>query len=114
MKKFMKWAIFFIFLTSLGCATQFYGSAHTIGGPKGCRSKCAELGMEFVGMVTMGEYSDGCICRVKGAQISQADIGGITASVVGVIMQMRRAAKERTRQTQQRKMVSPSRYSLEP
>jgi hypothetical protein len=31
--------------------------------------------MELVGMVALGEYSDGCICRKKDEKLSMQDIG---------------------------------------
>jgi hypothetical protein len=51
-----------------GCFAQFVGAAKVKNGPAGCRSACEQWGMELAGMVKMGEYSDGCICQVRGAQ----------------------------------------------
>jgi hypothetical protein len=51
-----------------GCVpTQFYGAPRVDKGPAGCKASCDAWGMELVGMVKMGEYSDGCICQVRGA-----------------------------------------------
>jgi hypothetical protein len=61
-----------------GCAPQyttFKGDAKIKDGPSGCEAKCRELGMELAGMVVLGEYTDGCICKKKDAQISMQDIG---------------------------------------
>jgi hypothetical protein len=53
--------------------------------------------MELAGMVAMGEYTDGCICQVKGEQLSINGVGrsallgaaGPVAGSVGVAQQMR-------------------------
>jgi hypothetical protein len=55
--------------------TVFEGAAKIKDGPSGCEAKCKELGMELVGMVVLGEYTDGCICKKKGAQMSMQEIG---------------------------------------
>jgi len=63
------------------CATTFTGSSTVKDGPKGCKAKCEQWGMELVGMVAMGEYSDGCVCQVPAAQkassLSVPDMGAI-------------------------------------
>ncbi len=48
-----------------GCQTVFTGAPKVTDGPKGCRAACDAWGMDLVGMVKMGEYSDGCICQVR-------------------------------------------------
>jgi hypothetical protein len=53
-----------------GCATVFKGSAQVPGGRSGCEQVCADWKMELVGMVQMGEYSNGCICQVPGQPVS--------------------------------------------
>src|SRR4051812_2997039 len=55
-------------LLTAGCVmpTRFTGEPKVLNGPAGCQIKCASWGMELVGMVVMGEYSDGCICQVRG------------------------------------------------
>ena len=78
----------------VGCATHFTGEAHIEGGPAGCQAKCQSWGQEFVGMIAMGEYSDACICRVPGKQVSLNTIaGGIGGGAAGVMMQMRRESE---------------------
>ena len=76
--------------TLVGCATSFTGEAHVEGGPAGCKAKCEGWGLEFAGMVAMGEYSDACVCHVRGAQVSHADVGAIGGAAAGVAMQMER------------------------
>lgn len=94
------------FLTgAMGCATSFTGSAKVPGGPAGCRDVCGGYGMELAGMVAMGEYSDGCICKVKG-EAAQSDgtriaVAGAGPAAVGVVMAMR----ERERQDEQQRQM---------
>lgn len=52
-----------------GCATSFTGSAK-LDGPQDCRKICDGWGMDLAGMVAMGEYTNGCVCKVKGGQLS--------------------------------------------
>ncbi len=76
MKSLLLWILIMLPLT--GCAPQyttFEGGAKIKDGPSGCETKCKEWGMELVGMVALGEYSDGCICKKKGSQLSMRDIG---------------------------------------
>lgn len=95
----------FIFFISLGflvssCAskTDFYGEAKLEGGPKQCQNICSGWNMNLSGMVAMGEYTNGCICTVKGASnISVNDVGaaimstGMSAgAAAGVAGQMKR------------------------
>lgn len=87
-----------------GCApTHFYGSAKVEKGPRGCSDQCQAWGMELVGMVKMGEYSDGCICQVRPPP--PAGLGAPTPgagaplkldgpAVAGVWMQMQAAAAQ--------------------
>ena len=84
-----------LLFAATGCATSFTGNPHIAGGPAGCEAKCKGWGLEFVGMVAMGEYSDACVCKRPGAQTSMLDTtGGAAGSAAGVIMQMRRAEEE--------------------
>ena len=80
-----------------GCATSFTGDAH-IEGPPACQKKCASWGLDFAGMVAMGEYSDACICHVHGQQASGSkdsdDAAAVAGSAAGVVMQMRRAQQQ--------------------
>jgi hypothetical protein len=50
-----------------GCVTptSFTGEAKVKNGVKGCQAACEGWGMDLAGMVKMGEYSDGCVCKVK-------------------------------------------------
>lgn len=76
MKKLCILAVALFLLT--GCVTtvtSFQGKPKVEGGPSGCETKCEEWGMELVGMVALGEYSDGCICRKKGEELSMYDVG---------------------------------------
>jgi hypothetical protein len=57
-----------------GCETMFYGEAKIKGGTEGCETKCSNWGMELVGMVALGEYSDGCICKKKDEKLSMNSI----------------------------------------
>ena len=43
--------------------TSFTGESMVVNDPAGCKVTCEGWGMELVGMVKMGEYSDGCICQ---------------------------------------------------
>ena len=84
---------------STGCATAFTGDAHVPGGPAGCRDRCGSYGMDLAGMVSMGEYSDGCICKVR-AQAASGDEGstlavaGAAPAAVGVVMAMRQQQQQ--------------------
>lgn len=79
-----------------GCATSFTGEAHVPDGPAGCEKKCADWGEDFVGMVAMGEYSDACICHVRGKpqQVGSEDAAAVAGGAAGVMMQMRRSQQE--------------------
>lgn len=89
-----------------GCATSFTGDAHVPGGANGCQSACAAQGLDMAGMVLMGEYSDGCICKVRGRSASTQDERIAVAAgpaAVGVVMAMR-AQNQQQRQQQQMQM----------
>ena len=78
-----------------GCApTKFYGDAKVDKGPAGCKAACDAWGMELAGMVKMGEYSDGCICQVKGKTVTSSAAAAAIPAITGVVMQMRRAADQ--------------------
>lgn len=86
-----------------GCATAFTGSAHVEGGRQGCEGKCSGQGLECVGMVYMGEYSDACVCAVPGKaaavspeQLSQA--AAVAGGSAGVIMQQRQQEQQQQQQ----------------
>jgi len=95
------WLLFFLLLA--GCATPlttFTGGAKIKGGPSGCEAKCSEWAMELVGMVALGEYTDGCICKKKGSQLSVQDVAetlslSLTASSGGAVAAIERERKDR-------------------
>jgi hypothetical protein len=89
------WFVVAMALALGGCATSFTGDAHVEDGPAGCEKKCAGWGEEFVGMVAMGEYSDACVCRVRGKQVSAADATSVAGAAAGVVLQMRAAQQQR-------------------
>lgn len=83
-----------------GCATSFTGDAHVVGGAAGCEAKCKAWGLEFAGMVAMGEYSDACVCRRPGEKTALLDDAASAAgSAAGVVMHMRRAEEQRQQTT---------------
>jgi hypothetical protein len=93
-------------LCSIGCqpTTRFGGDPHVPNGPSGCIAKCNEWRMELVGMVSMGEYSDGCICRIpqraakKGSSTEDGSAAGAAAAGAGVFINMLAAEEEQRRQ----------------
>jgi hypothetical protein len=108
-------------LLSAGCVrpTTFTGEAKVVGGPAGCQAKCASWGMELAGMVVMGEYSDGCICQIRGKGAAPAseparppgaepasqrgipDVTGVGPAVAGVALQVRRMQEQSALEQQQ-------------
>lgn len=92
-----------------GCATAFTGDAHVPGGAAGCRDVCGSYGMDLAGMVAMGEYSDGCICRVRSQAASNGQnelaVAGAAPAAVGVVMAMRRRQEQQQTQMQQQQMM---------
>jgi hypothetical protein len=89
-------------LVAAGCMpTSFHGDAHVQGGAAACEAKCKGWGLEFIGMVSMGEYSDGCICRRPGVPAAAVlESGGqAAASAAGVIMQMQRIEEQQAAQS---------------
>jgi hypothetical protein len=93
---------------SLGCekVTSFRGEAHVPGGPSGCVAQCNAWRMELVGMVSIGEYSDGCICRVPqqrgpgatGSSSEDGAVSGAAAAGAGVFVAMQEAERQRQAQ----------------
>ena len=83
-----------------GCATSFSGSAK-VDGPGECRKICNKWGMDLAGMMAMGGYTDGCICKVKGEQLSVNEMGrtvllssaGLAGGMIGVFQQMQEEKK---------------------
>ena len=80
-----------ICLLLAGCATSFSGNAK-VDGPSDCRKICGNWEMDLAGMVAMGEYTTGCICKVRGEQLGLSAIGRSvilgSAGVAGVYHQM--------------------------
>ncbi len=74
------------------CATptRFTGEPKVPGGPQTCAAVCNGWGMDLVGMIAVGEFSDGCICQVRGAtpQPAVQGAGPAAAAAIGVVMQM--------------------------
>ena len=97
----ISWCLFLLLLA--GCATPlttFTGGAKIKGGPSGCEAKCNEWAMELVGMVALGEYTDGCICKKKGSQLSMQDVGetlslSLAGSSGGVVAAVENERKDR-------------------
>ena len=79
MKRLVSVGLLALLVSASGCATSFTGSAK-VDGPKDCRKVCDGWGMDLAGMVAMGEYTNGCICRVKGEQLSLKGISGALMS----------------------------------
>src|SRR4051795_3666040 len=97
--RFMKWAALVVTSASIGCATSFTGDPHVPGGPSGCVAKCNSWRMELVGMVSMGEYSDGCICRIPqrtagNSSSEDGSVGGAAAAGAAVFVAMQEAQRQ--------------------
>jgi hypothetical protein len=111
--KRISWLLFFLLLA--GCATPlttFTGDAKIKGGPSGCEAKCSEWAMELVGMVALGEYTDGCICKKKGSQLSMQDVGetlslSLPGSSGGVVAAIENERKEREAKAAAAGFISP-------
>jgi hypothetical protein len=91
------WGVALLVLS--GCATTFEGDAHVPDGANGCQNLCSAQGLEMVGMVLMGEYSDGCICKVRRAGAAamtdeQLAVAGAAPAAVGVVSAMRARAQQ--------------------
>lgn len=94
MKRLTAAGLLAMLVSVAGCATSFSGSAK-VDGPKECRMVCDKWGMDLAGMVAMGEYTNGCICKVKGERLSLNGIGsaflmssaGAAGGTTGVVMQ---------------------------
>jgi hypothetical protein len=89
----------FGFSVASGCATTFTGDAYVPDGAKGCKSACSAQGLEMAGMVIMGEYSDGCICKVRREAASasateELATQGAATAAVGVVSAMRASAQQ--------------------
>jgi hypothetical protein len=88
---------------SVGCATAFKGNSHVPGGAAGCSKICSGYGMDLAGMVAMGEYSDGCICKVRGQAASSSGtelaVSGAGPAAIAIIQQTRRSEQDAQRAT---------------
>jgi hypothetical protein len=98
----MKWFIYhfkmykawlsLLTISLTACTTSFHGDAHIDRAQ--CQKNCEKWQMDLAGMVAMGEYSDGCICRVRNEKRAEIDLdlleGGasIGSGTVGVMAQM--------------------------
>jgi hypothetical protein len=91
-----------LFIIACASPTAFTGGPTVPNGRQGCEQRCANYGMQLVGMVTMGEgYTDGCICAVPETPgVASAAIAAAPA-VAGVIVQRQRAEAARQQQQQQ-------------
>lgn len=70
----------------IGCSspTKFTGDAKIDGGPAQCEKICGNWYMELAGMVALGEYTNGCICKKKGSKLSMVEaVNPILMSSVG-------------------------------
>src|SRR5688572_26636664 len=97
-KRTMGWVLAAAFGAS-SCATSFTGSPYVEEGRAGCEKKCRSAGMEVVGLVYMGEYSDACVCGVPGRAASSSKIlhqaaAAVAGAGAGVAMQMQRQAQQ--------------------
>ena len=68
-------------LLMTGCATTFQGDAHIA--PRQCEATCQGWGMELVGMVAVGEYSEGCICEVPGKKVAASSAAPAIVEAAG-------------------------------
>jgi hypothetical protein len=85
----MRKVLVVVALVASGCVTSFTGRPTIQAGPEGCKAVCDGWGMELAGMVQMGEYSNGCVCAVKGKPMAAVDAaGGALPAVAGVWMAM--------------------------
>jgi hypothetical protein len=83
----------------VSCVTTFHGDPKVPNGAAGCKAVCDGYGMDLVGMVAMGEYSDGCICQVRGKSLATPSTAAVSAAVVGVVTAMesqRQAASQQS------------------
>ena len=97
-RSWLKGIFCFCLLGTASCATSFTGSATVEGGPAGCEAKCKAGGMQLVGMVYMGEYSDACVCALPGKAASSKNYllasAAVAGGAAGVVMQMRRQQEQ--------------------
>ena len=88
----------------IGCdpPKYFKGSARVENGRVGCERKCASQGLQFAGMVFVGEYSDACLCQVPaaGGGVPQPTSAASTDPAVAAVVTARRIAEEHRQQQQ--------------
>ena len=87
--------VLFCLLLFCSCTTKFFGSPHV--DREDCQKKCDAWNMELSGMVAMGEYSSGCVCKEKLKNRSEINrdensFGAATAAAVGVVTLMEEEA----------------------
>lgn len=73
------------------CTTKFFGNAHI--DRVDCQKKCESWNMDLSGMVAMGEYSSGCVCRERSKNSSKVEslensLGAVSAAGVAVVTLM--------------------------
>jgi hypothetical protein len=98
-KKFGAMIVCALAFAASGCTTTFYGSAKIEGGRAQCETTCKQWDMDLVGMVAVGEYTNGCICQARSSSssVSVRDIGqtvllgsaGTAAGTVGAYNAMK-------------------------
>ena len=78
----------------LSCATTFTGAAKVPNGVEGCKARCGSYGMELIGMVALGDYSDGCICEYPNRRSAMSGAAASGAAALAVMEDMRRRAQQ--------------------
>jgi hypothetical protein len=81
----MRRVLALVALVASGCTTTFYGKPKIETGPAGCRAVCEAWGMDLAGMVQMGEYSNGCICSVRGKPVAILDTAEAVLPAVAAV-----------------------------
>lgn len=59
------------------------GATHVQNGAAGCRIKCQLQGLDFAGMVLMGDAAEGCVCQERGKSLALQDVAGAAVAVSG-------------------------------
>jgi hypothetical protein len=90
-KKFGAMIVCALAFAASGCTTTFYGSAKIEGGRAQCETTCKQWDMDLVGMVAVGEYTNGCICQARSSSSSVSVLGsaGTAAGTVGAYNAMK-------------------------
>jgi hypothetical protein len=110
----MRHAVVLPVFAMLSCATTFSGSAKVPNGVEGCKARCSSYGMELIGMVALGDYSDGCICEVPGRRAAVS--GGVAsgAAAAAVMEAMRQRARQADREHLYPEPIFPPPMSMPP